>query len=339
MRAAVLERPGRIVVRDVPVPEPAEGEVLVRVRAALTCGTDLKAYQRGHALIPMPGPFGHEYSGVVAVAGRGVRKFRKGDAVMGVHSAPCLRCRYCRKKQFNLCEDLMATKVLGSFAEYLLVPRRIVRQNLFLKPRHLSFAEAAFLEPLACVVHGMEPLRISRGDIVLIIGAGPIGLLHLMLAKSRGATAVLTGLEGHRLKTARRVGADAACVPADVPRVVERLTGGLGADYVFECTGQPQVWEDSVRYVRKGGTVVLFGGCRQGAAVTFDAGRLHYHEITLRGTFHFTPADVRKAYRLLSDRTIKVKSLLSGTCTLSGLPGIFARLGKGEGIKFAVLPS
>lgn len=339
MRAALLERPGRISVREVPVPEPAEGEVLVRVRAALTCGTDLKAFQRGHALIPMPGPFGHEYAGVVAAAGKGVRKFRKGDAVMGVHSAPCLRCPSCAKKQFNLCEDLMTTKVLGSFAEYLLVPGRIVRQNLFPKPAHLPFAEAAFLEPLACVVHGMEPLRVSRGDTTLVIGAGPIGLLHLMLAKARGATVILSGLEKHRLRTGRRLGADAACVPDDLPAVVDRMTGGRGVDHVFECTGQPAVWEASVNYVRRGGTVVLFGGCRQGASVTFDAGRLHYDEITLRGTFHFTPADVRKAYRLLSGRAVNVRPLISGTCSLDELPAVFRRLGRGEGIKFAVLPS
>jgi L-iditol 2-dehydrogenase len=335
---AVLKQPGTIVMCDSERPVPGEGELLVRIKAALTCGTDLKAYLRGHALIPMPGPFGHEFSGVVAGKGKGVRRFRIGDPVMGVHSAPCLRCHYCKRKLYNLCDDLMSTKVLGTFSEYILIPRNIVQQNIFRKPDSISFEEAAFLEPLSCVVHGMEPLNIGKRDTVLIIGAGPIGLLHLLLAKSKGARVFVTALEDERLRTAGEIGADSRFHPSMAAEIVHDLTGGIGVDYVFECTGQPGVWESSVDYLRRGGTVVLFGGCRKGTKVTYDAERLHYDEITLRGTFHFAPNDVRKAYHLLKSRKIAVRKLISGTCSLRDVPDVFNRLARGEGVKYVIRP-
>ncbi|MDH4233415.1 MAG: alcohol dehydrogenase catalytic domain-containing protein, partial [Nitrospirota bacterium] len=161
MLAAILKEPGTIEILDIPVPEPAAGELLVKVKSALTCGTDLKAYLRGHSLIPMPGPFGHEFSGVVAARGKGVRKFNVGDEVMAVHSAPCRSCQFCAKGLFNLCENLMSSKVLGAFSEYILIPKHVVSQNVFKKPDSLGFQEAAFLEPLSCVVHSVEPLKIT----------------------------------------------------------------------------------------------------------------------------------------------------------------------------------
>ena len=286
----------------------------------------------------MPGPFGHEYSGVVAERGRGVRRFQVGDAVMGVHSAPCLKCPFCSRKAYNLCEYIMETKVLGSFAEYLLVPRHVVRQNLYKKPDSVSFDEAAFLEPLACVVHAVEPLGISRKDTVLVIGAGPIGLLHLLLLKSLGAKVLMTAFEEERLRTAKALGAYAVFHPSLTAESIRAVTDGLGADYVFECTGQPQVWEESVAYVRRGGTVVLFGGCQKGTTVTYDTERLHYDEITLKGTFHFTPRDVRRAYLLLKNGTIRVKRLISDRCGLDRIQDVFLRLSRGEGIKYAIRP-
>ncbi len=338
MRAAILKEPGRIEVCEVSRPVPTEGEVLVRIKAALTCGTDLKAYLRGHSLIPMPGPFGHEFSGVVVEKGRGVRKFNIGDPVMGVHSAPCLKCPYCRRRLHNLCSHIMTTKVLGSFAEYMLIPRHIVDQNLYKKPSDIGFDEAAFLEPLACVVHGLQPLRISAKDTVLIIGAGPIGLLHLLLAKTKGARVLIADLGKKRLKTALSLGADSVFNAEKTAGSVNAFTEGLGADYVFECTGSPEVWQESVKYVRKGGTVVLFGGCRKGTTVTYNTARLHYDEITLKGTFHFTPADVKSAFLLLKNRAIDVRKLISGTCSLHTLQNTLVKLSRGEGIKYTVRP-
>jgi L-iditol 2-dehydrogenase len=298
----------------------------------------LKAFVRGHSLIPMPGPFGHEFSGVVVEKGKGAGKFKPGDQVMAVHSAPCLTCSYCKRGFYNLCENIMATKVLGAFAEYILLPKHVVQQNVFRKPDPLGFTEAAFLEPLACVVHGMEPLGLNKKSTVFVIGAGPIGLLHLMLAKSKGAKVLVTGLEQERLKTAKKLGADCVFDPSQTIKSVRDATDGIGADFVFECTGQPIIWEASVDYLRKGGTVVLFGGCKADTTVKFNAGRIHYDEITLKGTFHFTPEDVKKAFLLLKARKMDVKKLISGTYPLGDIQEVFAMLVKGDGIKYAITP-
>ncbi|MFA5352645.1 MAG: zinc-binding dehydrogenase [Thermodesulfovibrionales bacterium] len=337
MLASYLIQPGVLELREVSTPEPSEGEVLVKIRAALTCGTDLKAFHRGHPMIPMPGVFGHEFSGVVAAVGKGVEGFREGDEVMAVHSAPCLDCPYCRKELYNLCERIMETKVLGGFAEYILLPAHIVGQNLFHKPPALGFEEAAFLEPLSCVVHGISSLPIKKGDRVLIMGTGTIGLLHQTMAKLMGAEVIITGRKREKLETARSLGADWAVQADELPEAIADLTNGLGADYIIECTGQLEVWESSPSYIRKGGTIVLFGGVKGGTSACFDTYRLHYHEITLRGSFHFTPADVKTAYHLLKE-TVHVSPLISGSYPLRDLPLALANLSQGKGLKYAIIP-
>ncbi|MBI5187668.1 MAG: zinc-binding dehydrogenase [Nitrospirae bacterium] len=338
MLASFLIKPGTIELREVAIPKPSEGEILVKIKSSLTCGTDLKAFLRGHPMIPMPGLFGHEFSGVVADVGKRVKKFRVGDEIMAVHSAPCNECIFCKKGLYNLCENIMSTKVLGAFAEYILLPTHIVKQNVFHKPDSLTFEEAAFLEPLSCVIHGMHDLRIKKGDKALIIGAGSIGLSHLLLLRNKGADVIITGLEKKRLTLAKSLGATFAVTPDKLKNILKKFTDGLGVDYVFECTGQPDVWQSSVNYVRKGGTVILFGGCKTGTTVTYDAGRLHYDEITLRGVFHFTPDDVKEAYNLLKSREIKVLKLISGRHLLKDIGKVFIKLAKGKGIKYALIP-
>jgi len=338
MKAGILVSPRKIEIQDVKIPEPSRGEILIKIKASLTCGTDLKAFSRGHHVIPMPGVFGHEFSGVVEATGKGIKKFRKGDAVMAVHSAPCLKCGYCKKKLFNLCEKIMDTKILGAFAEYILLPEHIVKQNIFRKPENLSFEEAAFLEPLSCVIHGMHGLDIKKGDKVLIIGAGPIGLLHLLLLKGKGADVIISGFEQKRLALAKKLGAASAVTPENIEFGVKDFTGGLGVDYVFECTGQPAVWQSAIYYVRRGGTVILFGGCKTGTTVTYDTSRLHYDEITLKGVFHFTPTDVKEAYNLLRKRKMPVSRLISGKYLLDDTEKAFLKLLEGEGIKYAIIP-
>jgi L-iditol 2-dehydrogenase len=172
----------------------------------------------------------------------------------------------------------------------------------------------------------MGPINISKKDHALIIGAGPIGLLHLLLLKKTWATVTVIDRHAKKLRTAKKLGAD--------------FTGkGEGIfDYAFECTGRPEVWEASVNHVRRGGTVILFGGCKSGTAVTYDAGRLHYDEITLKGVFHFTPEDVKKAYRLLCGGGIDVSQLISGRYPLSRIQKAFEKLTRGEGIKYAIIP-
>ncbi|MCE5312188.1 MAG: alcohol dehydrogenase catalytic domain-containing protein [Nitrospiraceae bacterium] len=337
MLTSFLLKPGKIELRDIPAPTPGNGEVLVRIKAALTCGTDLKAYQRGHPMIPMPGPFGHEFSGIIEQTGHGVNGFSEGDEVMCVHSAPCGGCSYCNAGRFNLCENIMDTKVLGAFADHILLPQHIVRQNLFIKPSSVSFETAAMLEPLSCVVHGINQLDIREGSTVVVMGSGPIGLLHLAILKRKRARVIVTARNMERLNIAGQLGADACVQPDRLHEAVNSLTNKIGVDFVIECTGQAEVWERSVDYARRGGTIMLFGGCKTGTRVSYDTYRLHYDELTLKGAFHFTPADVAEAKKLL-EQGLDISSIITGSYPLVDLEKALVRLGKSDGLKYAIIP-
>ena len=340
MRSAILVEPKRIELRGVPMPQPAPGSIVVRVRAALTDGTDLKAYRRGHPQMPMPTPFGHEFSGDVAAAGEGVTKFSVGEAVMSVHSAPCGACYWCERGQEELCESVMSTKILGAYAEYIEIPRHIVERNCYPKPADLSYACAAFLEPLSCVVHSLDFANVPAGSTVLVMGDGGFGLLHAALLERAGMRAVLAGRRAERLRIGRSLGA-AETIDArneDVAQRVRELTGGRGADALIECTGREEVWEAAPMMVRRGGIVSFFGGLPSTVRVSFLAARMHYDEVRLVSPFHFTPRAVRRAYELLSSRSIDPAQLVSGSVPLERIADVFERLDAGEGIKFAIAP-
>ena len=329
----MLVAPGDLRLESVPVPKASPDDVLIRVRAATTCGTDLKAFLRGHPQIPMPGPLGHEYSGEVVIGGSG---FSVGDHVMGVHSAPCQVCSWCIRGQENLCESIMSTKVLGTYAEYLLIPARIAKLNLFLKPDFLSFEVASLLEPLACVAQGVSVLRelLSSGSPTfkprtLVIGPGAIGLMFVAALKKSGITDVtLAGRSEERLGIGRLLGA----------RTVQYrdVTGEF--DFVVECTGKLEVWEKSIEFLARGGHLMLFGGLPSGSRVTFDAGRLHYDQITVVSPFHFGTEAVKTARDWLLDPTLNLSQLLSGTRILEQAEEVFRDLEQGKGIKFVFQP-
>jgi L-iditol 2-dehydrogenase len=235
----------------------------------------------------------------------------------------------------------MDTMVLGAYAEYVRLPATVVETNTFRKDSSLDYSEAALLEPLSCVVHGIDKLSLRPDDRVLIIGAGAISLLHLLVLKSLGIEQVFVlGRRQHRAQAAVDLGATVLLAPDAVGarEQVLAMTEGRGADIVIECTGQPQVWEQAVHYARRGGTVVLFGGCPTGTRVSFDTGRLHYDQITLMSPFHFTPRDVRKAYHLLTSGKIDGRPLISGTYTFPDLSQVLALLQQGQGIKYALVP-
>jgi L-iditol 2-dehydrogenase len=336
MRAAVLLRPGAIELQDLPVPEAPPGGLVVRVRTALTDGTDFKAFRRGHPRMPMPTPFGHEFSGEVAASDS---SFAIGDAVMCVHTAPCGECYWCKRGQQELCATIMSTMILGAYAEYIQVPERIVKVNCYPKPPSLSFAAAAFLEPLSCVVHSLDLLQCRPGDNVLIIGDGGFGLLHAMLLQQAGATVLLAGRREPRLKIARDLGIDTFNARSrNIGEEVRQRTEGRGADVVIECTGREEVWETAPDWARRGGTVSFFGGLPADAKALFTASRLHYDEIRLISPFHFTPAAVKRARDLLVEKRIDPLPLITETVPLAEIAGVFDRLKNGEGIKFAVTP-
>jgi len=335
MKTAYLVSPNKIEIVEKPLPILKEGEVLVRVKAALTCGTDLKAYLRGHPLIPMPGPFGHEFSGIIEKVGDAVNGFKAGDAVMLVHTAPCGECSYCKHGLFNLCEILTKDMMLGAFSEYMVVKKRVVEINMFHKPEEISFEEAAFLEPLSCIVHGVKALSPLKKDKVLVIGTGPVGLLFLQVLKSMSVSVAVMGRNKNKLSLAESLGADRIYYSGEEPL---DFTDGFGYDRVVECTGQKEIWLRSIDYVRKGGTVLLFGGLKTGTEVCYDAGRIHYDEITLKGAFHYNPQDVCEAYELIKSKKLKLKELISGKISLSEISTAFEKLSRGEGIKYLIEP-
>ncbi len=332
MKALILHGIGDLRLDEVAIPVPGKGEVLVKVKAATTCGTDLKAFLRGHPQIPMPGPLGHEYSGVVDAVGEDT-PFQVGDAVMGVHSAPCQRCKWCLADQENLCESIMSTKVLGSFAEYLLIPARIARLNLFLKPPSLNFETAALLEPLACVAQGILEFKKSGllpTENALVIGPGAIGLMFVAALKASGAASVtLAGRNELRLQAGEVLGATIAKWP-------DQLNGEF--DLVVECTGQVEVWERSVDYSRRGGTVMLFGGPPGGSKVQFFTHRLHYDQISLVSPFHFGTEAVKLAYRWLTENSFDISGLITERRGLEESRKTFTDLIEGRGIKYVFTP-
>ena len=342
MRACVLVEPGRIETRDdVDMPVAGPDDVVIQVKSALTCGTDLKAYRRGHHLMPPPTLFGHEFSGVIADKGNGVDRFSVGQPVMSVHTAPCGNCVYCRRSLQNLCPHLTRTMALGAYAEYLRVPAAVVDANMYAKPDELGYREAAMLEPLSCVVYGISQAPVASAESAVVIGAGAIGLLHVMVLKEMGVKQVIvSGRHDYRLEMARRVGADLVIdsARANATEAVLEATGGHGSPIVFECTGLPAVWEEAVDMVSRGGCVVLFGGCPGGTTVTFDTARLHYDQITLKGVFHFTPEAVHSSYRLLADGRLDVTPLITGDRMLEEVPEAFRNFLGNNTMKYAIIP-
>lgn len=342
MRAVVLYGQEDARMERVPIPQPAPGEVRVRIRAALTCGTDLKVFRRGyHArMIVPPAIFGHELAGVVDAVGEGVTEWQPGDRVVAANSAPCGRCFFCERQKEELCEDLLFFN--GAYAEYACVPQRIVEKNLLRVPDGLPFEAAALTEPLACAVHGVEETGVRPGETIVVLGAGPLGLLLVRCAARAGARVLVLGRREDRLQAAEQMGAaarlDVAGCPDPAAWVRER-TGGYGADRVIEAVGQPAAWETALTLVRKGGVVNLFGGCPSGTSISVDTFRMHYDALTLIGTFHHTPETIRQALKLLSQDPVPAEVTIRQRATLDELPALLPELARGGGpLKVAIHP-
>jgi L-iditol 2-dehydrogenase len=342
MKAAMLYGIKDLRVEDVEVPSIGAGEVLIKVGAATTCGTDLKIFQRGYVekIIKLPTVFGHEWAGEVVEVGQGLDWPVKGMRVRAGNSAPCLHCAMCQKGKYNLCENMIW--LWGAYAEYIKVPARTVLVNMQEIPSHVSFEEAAITEPLACVLHGVEEARVKLGDSVAIIGAGPIGLLHLLTVKKLGVEkAIMIDLVDERLDFAGKIGADET-INGGRENTVERvkqLTNGYGADAVIEAIGLPATWEQALRLARKGGTVLEFGGCPPGTEVRISTEMLHYGELTVLGVFHTTPLHFRKALNLIAHRTIDVRPLVTRKMKLEEIKQAFEILSTSKSeIKIAITP-
>ncbi|MGH2404009.1 MAG: zinc-dependent alcohol dehydrogenase [bacterium] len=338
MRQAILRAPRTLDLVDVPSPQAGPGEVVVRVLAALTCGTDLKTYRRGHARLRF-GPFGHEAAGEIAFVGEGVDAFAPGQPVVFTPTAGCGECWMCRRGRENLCATLFDEMALGAYGDMIRVPSRIVRRHLFPKPPGLSYVEAAFLEPLACVVHAWRRLGGANGDRVAIVGVGAIGLLHVQEANRRGLEVIAVGRRADGLGLAARLGARHVvnAREGDPGEALRALTGE-GPDIVVECTGSEDIWQAAPGWAAPGGRVLLFGGLAAGSQPRFDATRLHYGEVDLISAFHYRTADIRDALTLLASGAIRPAALITGLRPLDEIRSVFDELDRGAGIKYAILP-
>jgi L-iditol 2-dehydrogenase len=345
MLAAVLHGIETVRVERRPIPNAGPGEVRVRIAAALTCGTDVKVYRRGyHArMIQPPAVFGHEFAGTIDSVGDGVSAWQPGDRVVAANSAPCGECFYCARNAFELCEDLLFLN--GAYAQYIVVPARIVCSNMVRIEEGVPFAEAALAEPLACVVHALTEMKLHPGDTVAVLGAGPIGLLFCRMAKLAGSRVLVAGRHAHRLQVALQLGADVVLDVDTAGEIVSAICahteGGRGADVVVEAVGRPETWEQAIAAARKGGSVNLFGGCPAGTTIQVDTHRIHYDALTLRGAFHHTPATFRAAEELIASGQIMAGAFLGPDAPLADIPRIFAGLakGRGGGVKYVIRPN
>ncbi len=343
MKSIQFYGPQDIRYEEVNVKEPSGHEVLVKVKAALTCGTDLKTYRRGHPVLikSIPSGFGHEFSGVIEKVGKHVEGFQVGDRVVAANSAPCGKCFFCRKGEYNLCEHLNFLN--GAYAEYITVPQAIVERNLIKLPDDLSFEKAAFAEPLANVVHGVERTGIKAGQTVGIVGIGPIGLMFVRLAKLKGAKVIAAGRNPLKLKLAQEFGGadeviDLSKYPNPEKIFLSLTEENKGLDVAIECVGQPDIWERMFTFVRRGGTVHLFGGCKQGTSINIDTRRLHYDEIKVISVFHHTPQYFRQALDLIASGEVDVEKLITARLPLERTKEALEMQQDGKAIKVLLTP-
>jgi L-iditol 2-dehydrogenase len=342
MMAAVLYGKEHLQVEPVAVPKIDIGDILVRVKVALTCGTDVKVFRRGyHArMIVPPAVFGHELAGDVVAVGEEVRNFSVGERVVAANSAPCGECFFCKRGLENLCEDLLFNN--GAYAEYIRIPARIVQRNTYRIPDNVGYQDAALVEPLACVVRGFEESAPRAGDTVAIVGLGPIGLMFVKLAKLYGCRVIAVGRRQTQLDRAAALGADDLIVAgehSDPVKSSREMTHGRGVDVAIEAVGKPQTWQWAVNMVRRGGTVNFFGGCPNESKVNLDTALLHYSEITCKASFHHTPAYIQKALDLVCAGHITASVFVNNEEPLANLLEVMRHLMSHNGhLKTAIVP-
>jgi L-iditol 2-dehydrogenase len=310
VKAARLYAPGDLRIEEVPRPEPGPGDVLVQVEVALTDGTDLKTFRRGHPVLlrETPAAFGHEFCGIV-----------DGRRVVAANSAPCGTCDGCERGRQCRSLEFLA----GAYADWIVVPERIAAVNLHDVPVGLAPEVAAMVEPLACCLRGVERAGVQAGDSVAILGAGPIGLMLAACVADAGGWPVVVGGREERRALADAFGAE--------------VGDGRGADVVIEAAGSEQAWSDAVELVRAGGTVVMFGGLPRDARPAVDAYRVHYDELTVCGSFHHSPSTVRAALAFLASGAYPWERLVTHRVMLADLPALFADPPR-DLLKAAVVP-
>ena len=357
MRATLIYDIGKIGLEMVDIPEPKMGEVLIKVEAATTCGTDVKTYLRGYIDDVFPRLFGHgEVAGTVAAVGPGVDKWKVGQRVVAHNTAPCMECEKCIAHEYQAClnqEKFMKMiksnplRYWGAYQEYYLVPAHIARINMFEIPDDIEYEEACQLEPFSCAVNGSSISNIKLGDTVAIIGCGPQGLYHMQVTGLLGATThIMIDTVDYRLELAKKIHSKRPgklytinAAKENVEERVKDLTDGLGPDVVIEAAGFGETDEQAVRMVKKMGTVNFYAGAKPGTKVVLDQNMIHYRQLTIVGTNHTNPYYVHKAWKLITSRAVDLKSIVTHHMKLDEIQKAFDLLTKSkEAEKIAIIP-
>jgi threonine dehydrogenase-like Zn-dependent dehydrogenase len=347
LKAAVYRAPGVIAVEERDVPRIRDDEILVKIRAASICGTDLRIYSGGHFKID-PGVsrvLGHELAGEIVAVGSYVSGWTVGQRVSVAPNVGCGRCEMCRQGHNNMCVDYEAFGITfdGGFEQHMRVPAAAIYEgNLFEVPDSLTWEEAAVIEPLSCCYNAWKGLKVTPEDTVLIIGPGSIGVCFLQLAKTWGAKKVImVGRRDSRLAEVERFGADVLInsTKTDVAREVERITGGRGVDVVITAASAPELQSLAIHLLARHGRVNFFAGLQRGTKVELDTNRLHYWGLQVFGTTGSSINDYHRALRLVEDRLVNVGDIISHRFSIDEAPDAFRFALSGQGMKSVVLPN
>ena len=346
MRAAIFHEPGDLRLEDVDEPTPGPGELKLRMHATATCGTDAKIFNHGHPRLDPPQVIGHELAGEVVEVGEGVTDWAVGDRVQVIAAVPCGDCWACEAGIAQVCpnQTSMGYQYPGGFAEYMIVPELVVRVSGVNRiPDHLSYAEASVTEPLACALNAQELARVGDGDVVVVMGAGPIGCLHVRLARSRGAAKVfLTDVNIDRLKlSADRVDPDAAIEGSGTEMIdrVKELTGGRGPTAVITAAPSGTAQEDAIAMAAPQGRISFFGGLpKDDPYIRCDSNAVHYRELTIVGANGSSPDHNRRALELIASGAVPVDDLITHRLPLDRVHDAIQAVLSGEAIKVVVEP-
>lgn len=342
MRAALLKAPNELACEHVPEPKQLPGDLLIKVKAATVCGTDIRIFRgKKTAGIRYPSILGHEFAGEIVDNG-GNDAFNYGEAVGVCPAISCGHCDNCKRGFENICSNLIAIgyEIDGAFAEYIRIPARAIESgNVFRLPKGLSWEKAALIEPFSCVMNGQEKIKIGLGDFVVVLGAGPIGLMHVKLARYAGAYRILVSEPNPgRRAAAIAAGADVVVDPTseNLPERVKQETKGQGADKVIVAIGVPRLANDALQLVRKRGAVSLFAGFSVSETANLDVNAIHYGEIEVTGSFGLTRLQFERSLNLIAQGCIELNSLITHRFSLEMIDSALTTAESGEAIKVVV---
>jgi len=338
--------PGDVRIEEAAEPTPGTGDVKIRVRNCSTCGTDVKILRFGHHHIVPPRVMGHEIAGEVVEVGADAQGWQPGDRVQVIAAIPCGECRECRRGRMTVCpnQESIGYHYEGGFAEYMVVPAKVLRvDGLNRVPDEVGFAEASVAEPLACVLNGQMLARVAEGDDVVVVGAGPIGCLHVRLARARGASRVfLVDLNAERLEMAAALVSPDASVSAsevDVVDEISKLTDGRGADVVITAAASGRAQEQALRMAARQGRISFFGGLpKDNPMIALDSNLVHYTELTIVGANGSSPGHNAQALQLIASGAVPVADLITHRLTLDDTLAAFDIVARGEAIKVTIEP-